>query len=267
MQSLNKSLKSAAIYKNLRQLDRNLRKTVKRFFLRRKLHKNTPIFIYQMGKVASSSIYHSLYKQYNGAVGAGHIVSSHHWRAELLLNWAKAGKPIKIISPVREPIGKNVSEFFELFGLYTDKTFKDSNFSTEELMQLYFKNYPHEHPLTWFDEHIKKHFNIDVFASPFPESGIATYVAKNVSLLVFKVDISDEMKEKAIRSFVNLPSFKLNNVNIGNKKPYHSTYRQFIDAFSATENYLAKFENSKYFNHFYSEDEKTKIMSKWRKGK
>jgi len=264
MSTIINSLKSTNGYRHFRNFGRNLRKTTKRLLLRRKLNKATPIFVFQMGKVASSSVQQSLEKQYPGAVVSDHHINSHRWRTELLHNWAESGNKLKLISPIREPIGRNISAFFEWFRDSSGMELKQSEHTTDELIQLFLENYPHDRPLTWFDDHIKKYFNIDVYKTPFPQSGIAEYSSKNIKLLVFKIDISDSEKEAAIRKFTGLPSFKLNNANVSDKKEYQDMYKDFIKSFSAPESYIEKFEKSKYFNHFYSKDEINRVISRWK---
>ena len=45
-----------------------------------------------MGKVASTSIFESLKKQYPGSVGHAHYIDN--WMSEELFNWAKNGNPV-----------------------------------------------------------------------------------------------------------------------------------------------------------------------------
>jgi len=159
--------KSTKAYKSFRKFGKNLRKKVKRFFFKRKLKKATPVFIYQMGKVASSSIFSSLQNQYPGAVGHAHHIGSDNWHSEELHNWAKSGKQLKIISPIREPIGRNISAFFQCFDVLTNEPFDPSKYTTVELFDLFIEKQDHDVPLNWIDDNIKKYFNIDVNSKEF----------------------------------------------------------------------------------------------------
>ena len=264
MSKLIKSLKSSPGYQSFRKGGKNLRKNIKRFFMRRKLNKATPVFIYQMGKVASSSIHHSLLKQYPGAVAHAHHIGSDNWASKLFYNWFKKGNPIKIISPVRDPIGRNISGFFQLLDDYTGTAFKDSKLSINELLELFINKYTHDRPLTWFDDNIKQNFGIDIYKSPFPANGIATYSSKNVDLLIFRIDLDDSLKEKSIQEFLDFPSFKLNNRNVSTNKEYYDLYKKFTNSIKLPDDYLQKMKNSQYFNHFYTDDEIDKIISRWK---
>jgi hypothetical protein len=264
MSTLTRKIKNTGAYQAFRKAGKNLRKNVKRFFLTRKLKKATPVFIFQMGKVASSSIHHSLKKQYPGAVAHAHHIGSDNWASEVFYDWYKNGKPLNIISPIRDPIGRNISGFFQLLDDYTGVPYKDSTLTTDELLDVFIKQYTHERPLEWFDRNIKEHFGIDVYATPFPEDGIATYSHNNINLLVFRIDLDDRLKEKAIQDFLDFKSFKLENRNVSTNKEYYDSYKAFTSTIKLPDEYLQNMKNSQYFNHFYTNDEIDKIISRWK---
>lgn len=257
-------LKNTNAYKSFRKLGQSLRKNVKRYFFKRKLNKATPVFVYQMGKVASSSIFDSLTKQYPGTTGHAHHIGPDNWHSEELYNWAKEGNQLKIISPIREPIGRNISAFFQSLDDYTGIRFKKSNLEIDQLIDIFLNEYKHDRPLTWFDDNIKKHFGIDVYASDPPGNGIATYTSGNISLLILRVTLDDAIKEKAIRAFLSFPSFTLNNRNIGTDKEYKKVYKEFVNSIRLPDSYLLKMKESKYFSHFYTDNEMDEITSKFR---
>jgi len=217
-----------------------------------------------MGKVASSSIHYSLKKQYPGAVGHAHHIGGSNWASESFYQWYKHGNKIKIISPIRDPIGRNVSSFFQQYSDYTKKEFEQLNLGTDKLIDDFINQYPHDVPLTWFDDNIKKYFDIDIYDTRFPSTGSKTYVSNNVSLLVFRIDLDDSLKEKAIQEFLEFKSFRLCNKNVSSKKEYYDTYKQFISTIKLPDAYLLKMKNSKYFNYFYTNDEIEKIISRWK---
>lgn len=257
-------IKKTRSYKLLRNLEKNLRKNIKRFFLARKLHKATPVFIFQMGKVASSSIHYSLKKQYPGAVGHAHHIGGTNWASELFYNWYKRGNEIKIISPVRDPIGRNISSFFQQYSDYTKKEFEQLNLDAEKLIDEFINQYPHDVPLTWFDDNIKKYFSLDIYDTKFSDTGSKIYSSNNVSMLVFRIDLDDSLKEKAIQEFLEFKSFKLCNKNVSSNKEYYEMYKKFISTIKLPEAYLSKMKKSRYFNYFYSKEEIDRMISKWK---
>lgn len=235
-----------------------------------RLRRATPVLVYQMGKVGSTSIYRSLHEQYRGAVLHAHNFRSNHedplnrrlYRRTLCKNF-----PLKVISLTREPIGRNVSAFFQNFERDTGVSYSKASFSIQELENLFLSNYPHNTVLEWFDLNILANFGIDVYASPFPENGIATYAKDNVSLLVMRVEISDSDKIDAVRHFLGMDRFQLVNKNIGSQKEYAKTYKDFKKAVVLPSEYLEKMCRSKYFNHFYSAETIQKAKEAWSRKK
>jgi len=266
--SMKKSaIKNTAIYRFIRKSGKWIRKTVKKFFFVQKLRKGTPVFVFQMGKVASSSVFDSLTRQYPGPVGHAHHIGEDNWMSVYLYNWAKNGNALKIISPVREPIGRNISGFFQMFEDYTRVSISESRLSQDELDRLFLDKLDHNQPLEWFDTMMKPYFNIDVYSTPFPDAGYAIYTNDNVSLLVFRIDIPDSTKEFAIREFLNFPAFHLEKSNVGSEKEYNALYNDFKKNTTLPDEYLDMMCASKYFRHFYKSSEINSIRDKWSRHK
>lgn len=228
---------------------------------------NIPVFIYQMGKVGSSSISTSLRKQYNGAIIHGHGFSrdnySPHVRYLYKYYSKKSQTSLKIITTVREPIGRNVSSFFQNFKRTTGKEFKKAEHSVLDLKEIFLKKFPHQTPLKWMDN-FDKNFGIDVYESPFPNSGIKTYTNhKGVDLLIMRHDVSDKLKEIAIKEFLNLKKFELKTYNVGGNKVYGEIYESFRKQIRFDKDYINQYRNSKYFNHFYPKEYVDSICDKW----
>lgn len=231
-----------------------------------KLKQNTPLFVYQMGKVASSSVNFSLNQVYPGVVIHAHSFGPDHreWRNRRLFERTiLEGNPLDIISLTREPIGRNISAFFENFERDTRNRYADHEFSMTQLLDLFLKNYDHEIPLVWFDKNIKDNFDIDVYASPFPDDGVETYRKGNVRLLVMRSEIEDSLKISAIRDFLNLPEFDLHQRNVASQKEYADEYRQFVKSVKLPSDYVTRMVNSKYFNHFYGSDLAQTVKQRW----
>lgn len=231
-----------------------------------KLRRATPIFVFQMGKVGSVSIYNSLSKLYPGVVLHAHSFSTNdkRWEIRRLYHWTiSENRPLIIISFTREPIGRNVSAFFQNFERETGVPYDRANFSPEELKAIFLSHYPHETPLLWFDKQIKVNLGIDVYATPFPKCGYATYSHRNIRLLVMRAEIADNEKANLIRDFLGLTEFQLVNTNIGEEKDYGLTYRDFKSMVKLPSDYIAKMCESKYFSHFYGQEAIDAARMKW----
>jgi hypothetical protein len=248
----------------------------------------TPIIIYQMGKVGSSSVMKSLKKKailplfhvhfllknadnrsfYNPNV---YEILSVKLEREMLLRQGKflynkiiaPKKQVKIISLTREPIGRNIAAYFQNFERETGKKYELSNFTPQELIDIFINYYPHSIPLDWFDNYFKPFLGVDVYEYPFPkEQGYLRINKDNVDLLILKLETSDGVKEKAIADFLGLKEFKIVRTNVGENKNYRDIYKEFKYNLKLPLSYVEKMCSSKYFNHFYKEEEIRKVYSR-----
>jgi len=210
-----------------------------------------PIIIYQMGKVGSSSIKNSLKSHGIDSVFHAHRINPDNIKAvqkdnlehglKLMLNSimydivgnriyfkiVERNKKSKFITLTREPISRNISAFFQNFLRFTDKRYTDSDFTINELINLFLKEYNHNVPLTWFDVEIKETLGIDVYQHPFPkEKGYLKIKKNNFDLLIIKCELDDKIKNNVLSSFLNLKNLKLTRSNVSLKKEYSATYLQ-----------------------------------------
>lgn len=221
-----------------------------------RLKRYTPIFVCQMGKVGSTSIWRSLKACLAQPIYHGHSV--HPNQRFLVLRMlhrfvVAKGRPIKVIVLTREPIARNISAFFDNFERYVGVPFEQSNHSIDELIRLFWERFNHDEPLVWFDNVVEGSFGIDVYQEPFPKYGVATYQKGNTDLIVMRSELPDEQKAAAIATFLGLDAFHIRNENVGEDKPYAATYQAFKQTVELPLAYLERLHGSKYFQHFYEE--------------
>ncbi|WP_258541254.1 putative capsular polysaccharide synthesis family protein [Parvicella tangerina] len=209
-----------------------------------------------MGKVASLSVSSSLREQYEGTVLHGHSFSADDSRGDvktLFRHFNNGENRMKVISLVREPIGRNISAFFQNFSKYVGKDFSASSYTASELRDIFVEKYDHREPLDWFDKWILSNFDIDVFNYEFPKEGYLTLNNEKISLLVMKYDLSDAIKQRVIGDFVGLRDFELINNNISSKKDYSEMYVQ-VKKMGMPPSYVEKMLQDRYTRHFYLEE-------------
>ena len=229
-----------------------------------RLRQHVPVFVYQMGKVASTSVYESLRSQYSGHVFHGHYFSANHGNAELraLYDYCNQTSPaIKVISLVREPISRNISAFFQNFKRDTGKSIEQCGQSMLELRDTFLKNYPHEIPWVWFDNNIKRHFGIDVYEHTFPTEGHLRLSDGSTELLLMRHDLADQQKASLVGEFVGLDGFSVARANVSSDKEY-SQYMTAFQELRLPKWYLYRVFSSKYSKHFYG-DEIGELMRRW----
>lgn len=262
---------------------RAARRTVS-FYMRLYSARSTPIIVYQMGKVGSSAVRESLKNQGFSSVFHAHLMNPTHiqrvrqeylahsarapneWKGRMLYNSiVRGGKRAKFISLVREPLGRNISAFFQNFKRFTGTEYDQASFMIDELADIFIKGYEHTVPLTWFDWEVKPVLGIDVYQHPFPQDkGWLTIKKGSFELLILKLEIDDSRKERALADFLGVSEFRLVRANVAREKKYAKTYQDFLRSIKLPESYVEIMCNSEYIRHFYSEAEIEAIRARWR---
>ena len=114
------------------------------------------MIVFQMGKVGSSSLAasfptpgHPVVVQVHrlgvdeveeaiaGERAAGRPVRRHHARGRVAARYVADGRPHKVITPVREPIGRAISYLFQAFEVYVGVPVRRSTHSVAELRDIF----------------------------------------------------------------------------------------------------------------------------------
>jgi hypothetical protein len=232
-----------------------------------KMRKAIPVFIYQMGKVGSISIKNALAKAYPGKVIHGHRFFIDHpdWRTRRLYNWVLDNKGLKIISPIRNPIDRNISFFFQNLNKYTGSSNEGSDLTTSKLIKIFLSKFDHDSPNRFYESDMMNNFSINVYGSAFPDHGYKIYRGNNISLLVIKSELSNRIKSSVIKEFLDLTHLDLKHENISQSKLYGSNYEKFKQELRIPSKLLDLICHSKYFSHFYSDISIERVRDRWQK--
>jgi hypothetical protein len=249
-----------------------------------RLKRRTPVIVYQMGKVGSSSVMNSLH--WCGVATVFHVhrlnpdniervrqeYLTHGLTApdeslgeRLYADIVKRQRRAKFITLVREPISRNISAFFENFKRFTGVEYGDGDLGVEELVSIFVEEYRHLVPLTWFDVEVKQTLGINVYEHPFPKDrGYLSIKKESFELLILKLEIADSIKEEVVAQFLDIDNFRLTRANVAQDKDYAQTYRDFLRAIRLPKSYVEIMCSAKYTRHFYSEAEIEAVRSEWR---
>ncbi len=243
-----------------------------------------PVIVYQMGKVASTSVTASLRRTKGLPVFQVHrlcgkdIQAMNERRrakglamlpvdavgAKLAEQIIDAKRPAKIITLVREPIGRNISAYFENLIDTHRRLEANENIATIELIDHFLANYRHSIPLTWFDDEFKKALGIDVYAFPFePEVGYTTISSPQFDILILRCDLPDETMAACIGDFVGIKDFRLVQKNISKEKSYGVQYNEFKKNIRLPQTYVEEMLTSRFCVHFFAADELDALHTKW----
>jgi len=256
----------------INKLPRMIRGELWRMRLNYRLRKSPPVFVFQMGKVASRGITEPLHAFYDGEVIHDHVFGSEKMQGETreLFRYVTGKHPpslLHIISLVREPIARNVSAFFNNFQIHTGIHPEQWDGEPDELKSIFLERFPHDQPLYWFQKSIEPHFGIDVYSVPFPESGSMVIEKEGVRLLNIRMEIDDAAKSAAVRQFLGLDSgYHVTRTNERSSKEGASLCRRFTEWVTFDADFVDSFCESAYFRHFYSKEFIQKMRRRWTEG-
>lgn len=240
-----------------------------------KLRMNPPVFVFQMGKVASRSVTEPLPKYYRGAVIHDHVFCGERMErmqgeTRELYRYVKgrhAPKTLHMISLVREPLARNISAFFNNFELHTGVSPSDWRGGLDELKDCFLRSFPHDQPLFWFEQSIESNFGIDVYSVPFPAIGSVVLEREPYRLLVIRMEENDSNKSQAVREFLSLPSsYSVTRANERSSKDGALLYRRFVEWVRFDVEFVDFFCRSRYFQHFYDASFIEKTRRRWTEG-
>ncbi len=249
-----------------------------------------PIVVYQMGKVGSSSVFHSLVDLkldvpvYHLHIledfdEMAYIVSHVDPNREVAPRMLETGRAIRremaenpqqgwnFISLVRLPIPRQISAFFEsaifIFPKFQERM-NAGNLHGDELADFFLYQFKEEWPLWWFEKQMHQPFGIDVYATLFDKArGYQLYKHNNVHLLLMRLEDLNRVAGAAMDEFFHIPNFQLTNKNVGEQKFYRELYREFLDALKLPSAYVDKWHNSRYAKHFYTPQELEASIARW----
>lgn len=259
----------------------------------------TPLLVYQMGKVGSSTItatletlpltmpvfqIHSLTKasleaderfyfgsdsgllRPSGWPNTVHLFTSYYLQNELAR--MKHGSKWKVITLVREPVARNISGFFESIEYRIPRFYErlgQGELSLAELTSFFVEHYDnHDVPLRWFDEEMKTALSIDVFAQPFRhDQGYEIFESAKADVLLIRLESLQHCYQEAFQRFLGLEEVSLVNANDARDKAYYPTYQHFVQAATLPQSYLDRMYEARYTRHFYSPAEIESFKAKW----
>ena len=257
---------------------------------------NTAVIIYQMGKVGSTTIHSALdaanlpfpiYKvHFLSDEGMAHGETFHqktlkvpwestpHIQTSRLLRQQISDDPTiqwRIITLVREPIGRELSEFFQyVHSLYPDLLDEAGEIDKGRALKILrtkFMFYKPEESYTarWFDMEIKQMFDIDVYAHPFDsDAGYSIIKQGNVSLLILRLEDLDTTFAPGVAQLLQVDTpIDLVRSNVRSQQKRGDVYQQIVQEFKVRSAVCQRIYASRYATHFYAEAERATFAEKW----
>ena len=250
-----------------------------------------PILVFQMGKVGSKTVVNSLRQAlpdatihhlhflhdldsveqsirnawYYSPAQMDHLNHCRAIRREIDAN--NPAQRWKVITLVRDPIGKAVSAFF--YNIDPDKAKQEFRWFNKgrvvrKLVNQFVENLHFKDSSNWFDQQLRPVFGVDVFAEPFPvEQGYHIYHGANADILLLKLERLNSCAAEAFGDFLGLEGFTLADTNRAQDTSYARIYRAFKDRLRLSPQLLDEVYASPLARQFYSQQELDAFRRKW----
>lgn len=177
-----------------------------------------------------------------------------------------------IISLVREPVGRNVSAFFDATA--NELASMPKLPTVEELTTRFLDHWPfgnHMRPLIWFQACFERELGIDVFDQSFSKRlGWKIYESR---VLVIRTDHLSKKLGKAMSELYGLPEdvwpIVTSTKDLGSRgvdKYAHGIgdyYGSFLEEVWLPADYLEKMYESEYAKHFFFKAELERLRQRW----
>lgn len=256
------------------------------------------VLVYQMGKVGSSSVYETIKtKKRDWLVYHVHFlapdnlveVGRYHWQTgnlkalfSLVKNFAiyflsryliKHNRPVYIVSLVREPVARDISDIFQNQRIHQDifsgNDEEEIQYKIERKVLEMFAGYDYakDHACTWYDKELKAAFGIDVFSIKFDtEAGYQIIERNGVDLLLLRLEDLEDNLVFALNKMFGCDCFgcsDVRNANLSESKSSAQLYKKVRNNTRLSMSVLDHIYSSRYFVHFYGKDGARKFIGKW----
>lgn len=256
---------------------------------------NNAVFIYQPGKVGSSTIRDSLNAVKKNCIHIHRLdpppgcdeIQNTYWMS--FYSWIK-NQPRKFITLVRNPFMRDLSGLFQntniryfrypfivgsaVSNIYFPGEDDILNLSDDkDLVTVFGKLVPvsveycdycvkvmtqmgrMNYEFDWFDLQLKKYFDVDVYKYPFDKKAGYTIIKEN-NLEVLVIRLENlNNLENVIGEFVEVEDFKLINANESGNKIYKYLYKHVRENIVLPKEYFDCYMNNEKALHFYTKEE------------
>jgi FkbM family methyltransferase len=250
---------------------------------------DSPILIYQVGKVGSSTIYNSLKKSifdvpiyqvhnihtsqelYNKEQQNSYVESSHHLLLGIKLNEIiKNKKNIKwkIIIGVRDPIHRWLSDIFQNINeRYSNLKNTNGTLDKSKLINYFVKSLDSNPMEKWFYDELFNTFHVDISTINLDKSkGYTICKVNGVEILFYTMESLKNSFEIMMKEFLPSHNIKMEKANEASSKDYHADYKFIQNVVKFELKYLEEYYyNNSVAKYFYSNQRLKEFIDKWKK--
>lgn len=165
-----------------------------------------------------------------------------------------------VIVPIRSPIARNISYFFEMHG--NDLLAALPNM--EQIYDLFMERTDHDEPLKWFDEVFQPFTGIDIYKQKFSRTKGWAIVQKKY-LIIQTRKLGTALPEAFEQVFGVRPP-ELHKGSSLETRAYGDLYDRFVKWVRFPAGYVERMLSSKYARFFYAKKVLDEIRERWING-
>ncbi|WP_131806141.1 putative capsular polysaccharide synthesis family protein [Mycobacterium alsense] len=243
-----------------------------------------PLFVYQMGKVGSTTIEETLEARYRYYHLHNRADFSSKYEPYRVSRRTRGAEYFDIITAVRDPLARKISCFFQHLAVHPvvnpvaeypfcfESVEAAQNAGMDELIARFhaFDDGVRE-ATEWFDRHFEPATGIRIYDHGFdPEKGWQIFREGKWRVLVLRFEDIKKNYLDALNEFVveryGEPSRvdRLWPANLSSRKWYFDLMHEFRQNIRFSETDIDAAYNTPYARYFYSDQELTSMRSKWR---
>lgn len=235
--------------------------------------------VYQIGKVGSSTIYYSL-KEFLNNKNIVHIHTIYNTlesnndkdkqviKGRKVFNLLKENKNLdfKIITAVREPIQRFLSDIFQNIESRYKHFLDDNNCVKHEEVKTFVKNTISKHdPIqTWFNNEFLPSMDFTPLVEDLDKTKPYFYFKKdNKEIVLYKLEELNHFQKDIFKLLFN-EDIPVSIKNETKDKSYYADYKIIAKELKFDKEFLFKFYNENSVTRFfYSQEEINKFIDKW----
>ena len=180
-------------------------------------------------------------------------------------------RKLDIVTMVRDPIGRNLSGFFQsLAATHPDLAARLAGDPAEaclaEARELFRRTRLGEDPWSWFDEELRALTGLDLFAHEFdPERGWAIYENDRCRVLLVRFSDLSAVFARAANEFLGVADVELPRRNEASSRATAAAHARLqADLGLTVEEVEAVYDDDR-MRHWYTDDEIGSLVEKWSK--
>lgn len=167
-----------------------------------------------------------------------------------------------VVTPVRDPIARNISYYFDQFG--ADIMTADVRPSMDAILLSFLTKIDHDYPLNWFENVFNPLFGIDAYKNGFAKLRGWSIIQERY--LIIQTHRLEELLPDAFMKLFNERGTSYYRAQTRETRPYGQIYADFLKWVKLPEDYVSRMYESRYVKQFFLKKDVESWRKRWLKG-